>query len=328
MGSLMEYTTQELAKAYRLMKTIREFEERMRSEYQQGKLPGFIHIYRNQEAIAVGACLDMNNGDYIASTHRGHGHCIAKGCDIDGMMLELACKQEGFCNGKGGSMHIADMSKGMLGANAIVGGGPPIAAGAALSAKTLKNKGVSMAFIGDGASDQGTVAESLNLAVVLELPMIFMYENNFYAEFTRNPKPEGRIAERAGAFGMPSIVVDGSDFFAVHAACRDAIERGRSGGGPTAIEAVSARYYGHYEGDAQAYRDTDEMHRQRKDGDPIVKFLADPRASALDAETVAQIDADIMSELDRAVERALAADDPTPDKLYTDVYINYEGEMR
>tara|TARA_B110000503_G_scaffold131902_1_gene207192 strand:- start:507 stop:1481 length:975 start_codon:yes stop_codon:yes gene_type:complete len=324
----MEYTTQELAKAYRLMKTIREFEERMRSEYQQGKLPGFIHIYRNQEAIAVGACLDMNNGDYIASTHRGHGHCIAKGCDIDGMMLELACKQEGFCNGKGGSMHIADMSKGMLGANAIVGGGPPIAAGAALSAKTLKNKGVSMAFIGDGASDQGTVAESLNLAVVLELPMIFMYENNFYAEFTRNPKPEGRIAERAGAFGMPSIVVDGSDFFAVHAACRDAIERGRSGGGPTAIEAVSARYYGHYEGDAQAYRDTDEMHRQRKDGDPIVKFLADPRASALDAETVAQIDADIMSGLDRAVERALAADDPTPDKLYTDVYINYEGEMR
>ena len=328
MGSLMEYTTQELAKAYRLMKTIREFEERMRSEYQQGKLPGFIHIYRNQEAIAVGACLDMNNGDYLASTHRGHGHCIAKGCDIDGMMLELACKQEGFCNGKGGSMHIADMSKGMLGANAIVGGGPPIAAGAALSAKTLKNKGVSMAFIGDGASDQGTVAESLNLAVVLELPMIFMYENNFYAEFTRNPKPEGRIAERAGAFGMPSIVVDGSDFFAVHAACRDAIERGRSGGGPTAIEAVSARYYGHYEGDAQAYRDTDEMHRQRKDGDPIVKFLADPRASALDAETVAQIDADIMSGLDRAVERALAADDPTPDKLYTDVYINYEGEMR
>ncbi len=324
----MEYTTQELAKAYRLMKTIREFEERMRSEYQQGKLPGFIHIYRNQEAIAVGACLDMNDGDYIASTHRGHGHCIAKGCDIDGMMLELACKQEGFCNGKGGSMHIADMSKGMLGANAIVGGGPPIAAGAALSAKTLKNKGVSMAFIGDGASDQGTVAESLNLAVVLELPMIFMYENNFYAEFTRNPKPEGRIAERAGAFGMPALVVDGSDFFAVHAACREAIERGRSGGGPTAIEAVSARYYGHYEGDAQAYRDTDEMHRQRKDGDPIVKFLADPRASALDAETVAQIDADIMSGLDRAVERALAADDPTPDKLYTDVYINYEGGMR
>ena len=324
----MEYSKEELIKAYRLMKSIREFEERMRSEYQQGKLPGFIHIYRNQEAIAVGACLDMDNNDYIASTHRGHGHCIAKGCDLDGMMLELACKQEGFCNGKGGSMHIADMSKGMLGANAIVGGGPPIAAGAALTAKTLKTRGVSMAFIGDGTSDQGTVAEALNLAVVLKLPMIFMYENNFYAEFTKNPKPEGRIAERAGAYGMPAVVVDGSDFFAVHAACREAIERGRDGGGPTAIEAISARYYGHFEGDAQAYRDTEEMQRQRIEGDPLPKFLADPRASALDAETVAQIDAQIQEALDHAVERALAADDPTPDKLYTDVYINYEGELR
>ena len=324
----MEYTKEELVKAYRLMKSIREFEERMRSEYQQGKLPGFIHIYRNQEAIAVGACLDMNNGDYIASTHRGHGHCIAKGCDLDGMMLELACKQDGFCNGKGGSMHIADMSKGMLGANAIVGGGPPIAAGAALTAKTLKNRGVSMAFIGDGASDQGTVAEALNLAVVLKLPMIFMYENNFYAEFTRNPKPEGQIAARAGSFGMPSVVVDGSDFFAVHAACREAIERGRDGGGPTAIEAVSARYYGHFEGDAQAYRDNEEMKRQRKEGDPIPRFLADPRASILDAELINTIDAQIQADLDHAVEQALAADDPTPDKLYTDVYINYEGELR
>ncbi len=324
----MEYTKETLAKAYRLMKSIREFEERMRSEYQQGKFPGFIHIYRNQEAIAVAACLDMNDGDYIASTHRGHGHCIAKGCDLEGMMLELACKEDGFCNGKGGSMHIADMSKGMLGANAIVGGGPPIAAGAALTAKTLKNRGVSMAFIGDGASDQGTVAESLNLAVVLNLPMIFMYENNFYAEFTRNPKPNGRIAERAGAYGMPSVVVDGSDFFAMHAACSEAITRARDGGGPTAIEALSARYYGHFEGDAQAYRDTEEMQRQRVEGDPLPRFLADPRAGALDQETIQAIDAQIQEDLDKAVERALAADDPTPDKLFTNVYVNYEGELR
>ncbi len=324
----MEYTKETLAKAYRLMKSIREFEERMRSEYQQGKFPGFIHIYRNQEAIAVAACLDMNDGDYIASTHRGHGHCIAKGCDLEGMMLELACKEDGFCNGKGGSMHIADMSKGMLGANAIVGGGPPIAAGAALTAKTLKNRGVSMAFIGDGASDQGTVAESLNLAVVLKLPMIFMYENNFYAEFTRNPKPNGRIAERAGAYGMPSVVVDGSDFFAMHAACSEAITRARDGGGPTAIEALSARYYGHFEGDAQAYRDTEEMQRQRIEGDPLPRFLADPRAGALDQDTIQAIDAQIQEDLDKAVERALAADDPTPDKLFTNVYVNYEGELR
>ena len=220
--SEIKITNDKLADAYRLMKTIREFEERMRSEYQQGKLPGFIHIYRNQEAIAVAACLDMTNEDYIASTHRGHGHCIAKGCEIEAMLLELACKEDGLCNGKGGSMHIADMSKGMLGANAIVGGGPPIAAGAALTAKTLGNGAVSMAFIGDGASDQGTVAESLNLAVVLQLPMIFMYENNRYAEFTKSPKPDGRIAERAGAFGMPAEVVDGSDFFAMYDACQRA----------------------------------------------------------------------------------------------------------
>ena len=321
----MDYNLDELTRAYRLMKTIREFEERIRSEYQQGKLPGFIHMYRNQEAIAVGACLDMTNDDYIASTHRGHGHCIAKGCELEGMMLELACKQDGLCNGKGGSMHIADMTKGMLGANAIVGGGPPIAAGAALTAKTLQTGGVSMAFIGDGASDQGTVAEALNLAVVLQLPMIFMYENNFYAEFTRNPKPEGRIAERAGAFGMPSIVVDGSDFFAVHAACRAAIERGRNGGGPTAIEAVSARYYGHFEGDPQAYRDDGELRRQREAGDPLPHFLADSRAAVLDASLIAKIDSSIFAELDRTVELALAAADPTPEKLYTDVYVNYEG---
>ena len=222
-------------------------------------------------------------------------------------------------------MHIADMTKGMLGANAIVGGGPPIAAGAALTAKTLKTGGVSMAFIGDGASDQGTVAEALNLAVVLQLPMIFMYENNFYAEFTRNPKPEGRIAERAGAFGMPSIVVDGSDFYAVHAACREAIERGRNGGGPTAIEAVSARYYGHFEGDPQDYRDGAELRAQRAAGDPLPRFLEDPRTAALNANSIADIDSAVFAELDRTVELALAAADPTPDKLYTDVYVDYEG---
>ena len=324
----MDMSPEKLADAYRLMKTIREFEERMRSEYQQGKLPGFIHIYRNQEAIAVAACLDMTNEDYIASTHRGHGHCIAKGCEIEAMLLELACKEDGLCNGKGGSMHIADMSKGMLGANAIVGGGPPIAAGAALTAKTLGNGAVSMAFIGDGASDQGTVAESLNLAVVLQLPMIFMYENNRYAEFTKSPKPDGRIAERAGAFGMPAEVVDGSDFFAMYDACQRAITRGREGGGPTAIEAVCNRYYGHFEGDAQAYRDEAELNAERTVSDPLPRFLVDPRAAALTEEKIAEIDAAILAEIDRGFEVTYAAADPTPDKLFTDVYIQYEGRLQ
>ncbi|MEP1472681.1 MAG: thiamine pyrophosphate-dependent dehydrogenase E1 component subunit alpha [Halieaceae bacterium] len=322
----MNYSTETLYEAYRSMKLIREFEERIREEYQQGKLPGFIHMYRNQEAIAVGACMHLGNDDYIASTHRGHGHCIAKGCDIEDMLLELACKQDGVCKGKGGSMHIADMSKGMLGANAIVGGGPPIAAGAALTARTLGNGMVSMAFIGDGASDQGTVAESLNLAFVLQLPMIFMYENNHYAEFTRNPKPDGRIAERAGAYGMPAVTVDGSDFFAMYEAVAEAVQRGREGGGPSAIEAVSSRYYGHFEGDAQQYRDADELQHSRETSDPITKFLADDRCSELDSAKIAQIDADIQAILDAGVERALAAADPTPEQLYTDVYLSYRGE--
>lgn len=322
----MNYSTETLYEAYRSMKLIREFEERIREEYQQGKLPGFIHMYRNQEAIAVGACMHLGNDDYIASTHRGHGHCIAKGCDIEDMLLELACKQDGVCKGKGGSMHIADMSKGMLGANAIVGGGPPIAAGAALTARTLGNGMVSMAFIGDGASDQGTVAESLNLAFVLQLPMIFMYENNHYAEFTRNPKPDGRIAERAGAYGMPAVTVDGSDFFAMYEAVAEAVQRGREGGGPSAIEAVSSRYYGHFEGDAQQYRDADELQHSRETSDPISRFLEDDRCSELDSAKIAQIDADIQAILDAGVERALAAADPTPEQLYTDVYLSYRGE--
>ncbi len=322
----MTYSTETLYEAYRCMKLIREFEERIREEYQQGKLPGFIHMYRNQEAIAVGACMHLGNDDYIASTHRGHGHCIAKGCDIEDMLLELACKQEGLCKGKGGSMHIADMNKGMLGANAIVGGGPPIAAGAALTARTLGNGKVSVAFIGDGASDQGTVAEALNLASVLALPMIFLYENNHFAEFTRNPKPDGRIADRAGAYGMPAVTLDGTDFFAVYEAMAEAVARAREGAGPSAIEAVAPRYYGHFEGDAQQYRDAGELEAARKNADPITKFLADPRCSGLEQDRIQQIDDDIQASLDAGVERALAAADPLPEELYSDVYVSYRGE--
>jgi TPP-dependent pyruvate/acetoin dehydrogenase alpha subunit len=321
----LDYSLDTLYDAYRTMKLIREFEERIREEYQQGKLPGFIHMYRNQEAIAVATCMHLGDEDYIASTHRGHGHCIAKGCDIEDMLLELACKQDGICKGKGGSMHIADMDKGMLGANAIVGGGPPIAAGAALTAKTLDNGKVSVAFIGDGASDQGTVAEALNLAFVLQLPMIFLYENNHYAEFTKNPKPDGRIAERAGAYGMPAVTIDGSDFFAVYEALAEAVARCRQGGGPSAVEAVATRYYGHFEGDAQQYRDADEITASRA-ADPIEKFLRHDKCSGLEPEKIASIDAGIQQILDAGVERALAAADPTPEQLYTDVYVSYRGE--
>src|SRR5690348_12528170 len=207
----MSYDPIMLLDAYRRMRAIREFEERMRLEVQAGSVPGFVHLYCGQEAVAVGTCMHLRDTDYIGSTHRGHGHCIAKGCDIGDMLLEIYCKQGGLCNGKGGSMHIADLRKGMLGANAIVGAAPPIAVGAALSQKTRGTDGVAVSFIGDGASNQGTVAESLNMASILKLPLIFLYENNGYAEFTgiSYHLGGGQIARRAGGFGMPAEKVDG-----------------------------------------------------------------------------------------------------------------------
>jgi len=315
-----------LLDAYRRLKTIREFEMRMRLENEAGQLPGFIHLYCGQEAIAVGACMPLADTDYIGSTHRGHGHCIAKGCDVGDMLLEIFCKQGGLCNGKGGSMHIADMNKGMLGANAIVGAAPPIAVGAALTAKTLKNRGVSMAFIGDGASNQGTVFESLNMAMVLKLPMIFMYENNGYAEFTGASYHLGGsdILERAKSFGMPGKKVDGTDFFAVYEAAREAVDRARDGGGPSAIEAVAVRYYGHFEGDPQLYRAKDEVKQLRASADPIDKFTARVTESGdITAEELKAIDAEILAMLDDKVAAAKAAPVPGPEALYEDVYISY-----
>ena len=314
-----------LLDAYRRMSAIREFDERMRREFEAGTVPGFIHLYIGQEAVAAGACMHLSDSDYIGSTHRGHGHCIAKGCDIGGMLLEIYCKRDGLCKGKGGSMHIADMAKGMLGANAIVGAAPPIAAGAALSAKTLGSDGVAMSFIGDGASNQGTVFEALNLASILKLPMIFMYENNGYAEFTGTSyHVGGDIAGRAGAFGMPAEKVDGTDFFAVYAAVGRAVERARAGQGPSAVEAIAARWFGHYEGDPQAYRAKEELAELRKTSDPLRRFrervLAGERLSAGEMDS---IDTRIRAEIDTKIAVAKAAPPPPAEALYDDVYISY-----
>ena len=314
-----------LLEAYRRMKSIREFEERMRRENQAGAVPGFIHLYCGQEAIAVGACLHLRDTDYIGSTHRGHGHCIAKGCDIGDMLLEIFCKREGLCKGKGGSMHIADMNKGMLGANAIVGAGPPIAVGAALSAKVRGTDGVALAFIGDGASNQGTVFEALNLASILKLPMIFLYENNGYAEFTGiDYHLGGDITARAGAFGMPSTKVDGTDVFAVYEVVGEAVTRARAGEGPSAVEATAPRYYGHFEGDPQLYRAEEEVPRLREQYDAIEIFKARVlEEGALSTEELAAIDQEILDLLDEKVTAAKSA--PVPDKsaLYEDVYASY-----
>jgi acetoin:2,6-dichlorophenolindophenol oxidoreductase subunit alpha len=315
-----------LLDAYRRMRAIREFEERMRREVQAGTVPGFVHLYCGEEAIAVGACMHLKDTDYIGSTHRGHGHCIAKGCDFEGLLLEIYCKQGGLCNGKGGSMHMADLNKGMLGANAIVGGAPPIAIGAALTAQVLGTRGVALAFIGDGASNQGTVFESMNMASVHKLPMIFMYENNGYAEFSGAAwhLGGGDIARRAGGFGMPSVKVDGTDFFAVYDAMGEAVERARNGEGPSSIEAVAKRWYGHYEGDMELYRKKGEVDELRATSDPLVKFEA--RATAefgIDADELREIDEELRELIDEAVDVAKAAPKPPREALYTDVYASY-----
>lgn len=315
-----------LLDAYWRMQAIRAFDERMRVEVTNGTVPGFIHLYVGQEAIAVGACMNLNDSDYIGSTHRGHGHCIAKGCDIGGMLLEIYCKQGGLCKGKGGSMHIADMDKGMLGANAIVGGAPPIAVGAALSAKTRGTRGVAMAFIGDGASNQGTVFEAMNLAVCLRLPMIFMFENNGYAEFTGVSYHTGGadITRRAAGFNMPAEKVDGTDFFAVYAAVDRAVQRARDGEGPSAIEAVALRYYGHFEGDMQLYRDKDEVSAHRGNNDPMQKMrrrLCEDHG--IEAGELDRIDHEIEALIEDKVNAAKAAPRPTREALYTDVYLKY-----
>src|SRR5262245_29730141 len=270
----MQLSRDELIRAYRDMRTIRAFEDRVQEEFAAGNIPGFVHLYAGEEASAVGVCMHLTDQDYIASTHRGHGHCIAKGCDVDAMMKELFARDGGLCGGKGGSMHIADLDRGMLGANGIVGGGPPLVCGAALTAKTLGTKNVAVAFTGDGASNQGTTFEAMNLAVVLRLPAIFVFENNRYGEGTGHDYAVGSkdIAGRASGFGLPSVKVDGTDFFAVHEAAREAVERARDGGGPSAIEVEMQRFYGHHSGDAQLYRAKDEGKLARTNADPPPSF--------------------------------------------------------
>ncbi|MBM4229091.1 MAG: thiamine pyrophosphate-dependent dehydrogenase E1 component subunit alpha, partial [Gammaproteobacteria bacterium] len=244
---------EDLLEAYRRMKTIREFEERVHVEFAKGGIPGFVHLYAGEEASAAGVCMNLTDEDKIASTHRGHGHCIAKGVEVKGMMAEIFGKQTGTCRGKGGSMHIADLDTGMLGANGIVGGGPPLVCGAALAAKMKRNGGVAVAFFGDGASNQGTTFESMNLAAAWKLPAIFVAENNGYAEATsaKFSVACGDVSTRAAGFGMPGVTVDGHDFFAVHAAMQEAVERARRGDGPSLVEVKLDRFYGHFEGDNQ-----------------------------------------------------------------------------
>ncbi len=315
-----------LLSAYKTMKTIREFEERINVEFTTGEIPGFVHLYAGQEAVATGVCAHLGDHDYIGSTHRGHGHSIAKGCDVKAMMKEIYGKRDGLCGGKGGSMHIADLKKGMLGANAIVGGSPPLAIGAALSAKTRGTNFVAIAFVGDGASNQGTTFEALNMAVVLKLPCIFVFENNGYGEGTGVDYHCGSkdIAGRAGAMGMPAVKVDGSDFFAVHTAAGEAINRARTGGGPSAIEAQVMRFYGHFVGDPQVYRSPKELESLRASRDCLKIFRSTASAKAsITAADFDTADAEVARLINEAVQEAKKAPFPTTKDLLTDVYVSY-----
>lgn len=321
-----DLTRERLLDAYRVMRTIREFEERLHLEFATGDIPGFVHLYAGEEAIAAGVCAHLRDDDYIASTHRGHGHAIAKGCDVKAMMQEIFGKAGGLCRGKGGSMHIADMDRGMMGANGIVGGGAPLVCGVGLSAKVRGTDQVGVAFVGDGGANQGTFLESLNLSSVWGLPCVFVVENNGYAEATPAAYHLGGpdVAKRADGFGLPGVVVDGHDFFAVHEAAGEAIARARAGAGPSLLECRVGRYYGHEEGDAQLYRRPGEVDEIRSTRDCLDQFAARVTGRGIvRREELEAIDAEARALVDEAVREARAAEHPPPEELYADVYVSY-----
>lgn len=323
----MQLSREALLRAYRKMKTIREFEERLHTEIMTGEIAGFTHLYCGQEAVAVGVCEHLDTSDLITSTHRGHGHCLAKGCDVTGMMKEIWGSTEGICKGKGGSMHIADIDQGMLGANGIVGGGAPIAVGAAMGCKIDGKGKVAITFSGDGACNQGTTFEAMNMAVVTKAPCIFVFENNHYSEHTGFEYAVGTsrdIASRAEAFGMKVWRGDGTDFFSVHDTMREVLEYVRTGAGPAAVEFDTERFFGHFEGDPQRYRADGELDRIRAERDCLKIFRAGvTEAKLLTDADIDAVDAEVMDTIQAAVDAARAAPRPTAADVLTDVYISY-----
>jgi pyruvate dehydrogenase E1 component alpha subunit len=315
-----------LIELYRRMVLIREAEKSCGALFAAGEIPGFIHLSDGQEGVSVGVMASLRPDDTIASTHRGHGHALAKGLGLDGFFRELMGKADGACKGRGGSMHVADLSVGMLGANGIVGGGPPLVCGVGLSAKIRGTDQVGVSFTGDGGSNQGTFLESLNLASVWDAPCVFVVENNGYAEATssRYHQKGVDVAKRADGFGMPGVVVDGHDFFAVFEAAGEAISRARAGAGPTLLECKVNRYYGHFEGDQQTYRGPNEVEDLRRDRDCLASIARRvTEAGLVDQSDLDEIDAVVAQLIDAAVDEAKAAPDPTPDDVLTDVYVTY-----
>jgi len=305
------------------MLEIRRFEEKVWDLFGRNLIPGTLHLYIGEEATAVGVCANLRVDDYITSTHRGHGHCIAKGARLEPMMAELLGKKTGYCKGKGGSMHVADASVGILGATAVVGSGIPIAVGAGLSCKLRKTDQVVACFFGDGASNNGTFHESLNMAAIWKLPIVFVCENNLYAMGTRisNVTAIDNIARRAIAYGMPGVTVDGNDAVDVFQAAREAVERARKGQGPTLLECQTYRHKGHSRFDPATYRPQEEVAEWMK-RDPIVRLRKKlTEEQVLSEEEAAEIDKRIIDEVEAAAEFALGSSYPELGEALEDVFV-------
>jgi len=316
---------EELIRLYRLMVTIRQFETLAGELFAAGKIPGFIHLSIGQEASAVGVCSLLRRDDYLTTTHRGHGHVIAKGGDLKRMIAELMGRRTGYCKGKGGSMHIADFSLGILGANGVVAGGFPIAVGAGLSIKLRRTDQVCACFFGDGAANRGPFHEALNMAAIWKLPILFVCENNCYASTTRVSYACSvtDIASRAGGYNIPGTVVDGNDVLAVREAAAWAVERARRGEGPTLLENKTYRRRGHFEGDPQRYRDPSEVREWEEKNDPLTRYATILRAEeVLSAELEGEIEAQIQTQLREAVRFAEESDYPAPEEALEDLFAN------
>ena len=314
----------QLVDLYRRMTRIRHFEERVAALKATGELPGAVHIYIGQEAVAAGVCGALSVDDYITSTHRGHGHILAKDGQIDRCMAELFGKRDGYCKGKGGSMHIADPGLGIIGANGIVGAGLPIATGAALSSVQRRSGQVAVAFFGDGGSTHGTFHESLNLATVWSLPVIFVCESNGISQLT--PIAEvaalGTVAQHGAAYGIPGVTVDGNDVVAVHETTRTAVERARAGEGPTLIEAITFRIHNHSEGLETIIgdiRDHDEIEQWRA-RDPLTLYRRTLEKAGVEASILEELDQSVEAEVETAVEFARNSPYPDPADAYSDVW--------
>ncbi|MDI3535292.1 MAG: acetoin:2,6-dichlorophenolindophenol oxidoreductase subunit alpha [Thermosediminibacterales bacterium] len=326
----MELSKEQLIEMYKKMVQIRKFEERVVKLFADGKIPGFVHLYIGEEAIAVGACSAIEPKDYITSTHRGHGHLIAKGGKIDLMMAEILGKATGYCKGKGGSMHIADVDLGILGANGIVGGGFTIAAGAGLSAKMRGTDQVTLCFFGDGASNQTTFHEGINMASIWNLPVVFICENNQYGISLHQSRHQrvADVSDRAVAYGIPGVTVDGNDVVAVYEAVNEAVKRARNGEGPTLIECKTYRHRGHFEGDPVVYRSENEFNEWLKK-DPIPRFEEKlTEMGVLSKKEVDEINEWAVKIIDEAVEFALNSPEPELESAVRDVYTDIIEEVR